>query len=249
MRVWGPPGMPDIPVVVLGAGGVGKSCLTIQFIQGHFVDGYDATIEDVYRMPVEIDGVPAVLTVVDTAGQDAFGSMRDQYMRKGQGFVLVYSITDTESFVQMEAIYAQLLRVRGSMRSPPCVLVANKVDQEAAYRAVERERGRRFASEVMRCPFREVTAKDHRMAEEVFELLVRTIRSSGGTSPCSAGPSSTSQLAHHGVSSTAAAGTGERDGGTRRDVESTSADTPTAVKGGSSTNRKRRQQQKKCVLL
>ncbi|KEG13829.1 putative small GTP-binding protein RAB6 [Trypanosoma grayi] len=170
--------MPDIPVVVLGGGGVGKSCLTIQYIQGHFVDKYDATIEDVYRKPIDIDNEPAVLTIVDTAGQDAFGAMRDQYLKKGQGFVLVYSITDAESFQQLKRIYAQLRRVKGD-QPVPCVVVGNKID-ETNYRAVASEEGSQFASQT-KCPFLEVTAKNRRMAEEVFETLVRTIRSGGAS--------------------------------------------------------------------
>ncbi|KAH9599648.1 Small GTPase [Trypanosoma melophagium] len=167
--------MPDIPVVVLGGGGVGKSCLTIQYIQGHFVDKYDATIEDVYRKPIDVDDEPAVLTIVDTAGQDAFGAMRDQYLKKGQGFVLVYSITDAESFQQLKRIYTQLRRLKGD-QSVPCVVVGNKID-EVNYRAVSTEEGSQFAAQA-NSPFLEVTAKNRRMAENIFETLVRTIRNS-----------------------------------------------------------------------
>jgi len=39
----------EYKLVVVGGGGVGKSCLTIQLIQSHFVDEYDPTIEDSYR--------------------------------------------------------------------------------------------------------------------------------------------------------------------------------------------------------
>jgi GTPase KRas len=169
--------MPDIPVVVLGGGGVGKSCLTIQYVQGHFVDQYDPTIEDVYRKTIHLDNAPAVLTVVDTAGQDAFAAMRDQYLEKGQGFVLVYSITDTESFQHIRRIYSNLQRVRMG-RPTPCVLVGNKIDQDA-YRAVSRDKGAHLATEIG-AHFLEITAKEHRMCEQVFESLVRTIRSGEG---------------------------------------------------------------------
>ena len=48
----------DYKVVILGSGGVGKSALCIQYIQGHFVDEYDPTIEDSYRKQVVISGLP-----------------------------------------------------------------------------------------------------------------------------------------------------------------------------------------------
>ena len=46
--------MTEYKLVVVGAGGVGKSALTIQLIQNHFVDEYDPTIEDSYRKQVQI---------------------------------------------------------------------------------------------------------------------------------------------------------------------------------------------------
>ena len=171
--------MPDIPVVVLGGANVGKSCLTIQYIQGHFVDQYDTTIEDIYRKTINVDNIPAVLTVVDTAGQDAFDAVRDQYLKKGQGFVLVYSITDAESFQHVQRICANLQRVRVGLPTP-CVLVGNKVDQ-VAYRAVDQDKGAQLAGEIG-APFLEITAKDHKMCEQVFEMLMRTIHGNGSAS-------------------------------------------------------------------
>ena len=49
--------MTEYKLVVVGAGGVGKSALTIQLIQNHFVDEYDPTIEDSYRKQVKIYGL------------------------------------------------------------------------------------------------------------------------------------------------------------------------------------------------
>jgi hypothetical protein len=63
---------------VVGGGGVGKSALTIQFIQKHFVEEYDPTIEDSYRKQVTIDGEACLLDILDTAGQEEYASMRDQ---------------------------------------------------------------------------------------------------------------------------------------------------------------------------
>ena len=54
----------------MSAGGVGKSALTIQLIQNHFVDEYDPTIEDSYRKQVVIDGETCLLDILDTAGQE-----------------------------------------------------------------------------------------------------------------------------------------------------------------------------------
>ena len=60
----------EYKLVVVGGGGVGKSALTIQFIQSHFVDEYDPTIEDSYRKQCVIDEEVALLDILDTAGQE-----------------------------------------------------------------------------------------------------------------------------------------------------------------------------------
>merc|ERR1711924_105017 len=75
-------------IVVVGAGGVGKSALTVRFIQGNFVEKYDPTIEDSYRKQVAVDGVAVLLDIMDTAGQEEYSALRDQYMKTGQGFIL-----------------------------------------------------------------------------------------------------------------------------------------------------------------
>ena len=58
----------EYKIVVLGSGGVGKSALTVQFVQGVFVEKYDPTIEDSYRKNIEVDGIQCLLEILDTAG-------------------------------------------------------------------------------------------------------------------------------------------------------------------------------------
>jgi len=60
--------MREYKIVVLGSGGVGKSALTVQFVQGIFVEKYDPTIEDSYRKQVEVDSQQCMLEILDTAG-------------------------------------------------------------------------------------------------------------------------------------------------------------------------------------
>lgn len=64
--------MREYKIVVLGSGGVGKSALTVQFVQGIFVEKYDPTIEDSYRKQVEVDGQQCMLEILDTAGTVRF---------------------------------------------------------------------------------------------------------------------------------------------------------------------------------
>ncbi|KAH9370496.1 hypothetical protein HPB48_020544 [Haemaphysalis longicornis] len=133
-------------LVVVGDGGVGKSALTIQFFQKLFVTDYDPTIEDSYIQHTEIDGQWCILDVLDTAGQEEFSAMREQYMRKGDGFLLVYSVTDKQSFDNMPHFHTQILRVK-DRDSYPMLLVANKVDL-VHLRRVSEEQGRELAQQL-----------------------------------------------------------------------------------------------------
>ena len=94
------------------AGGVGKSALTIQLIQNHFVDEYYPTIEDSYRKQVVIDGETCLLDILDTAGQEEYSAMRDQYMRTGEGFLLVFAVNNAKSFEDISAYREQIKRVK-----------------------------------------------------------------------------------------------------------------------------------------
>ena len=70
--------MREYKIVVLGSGGVGKSALTVQFVQGIFVEKYDPTIEDSYRKQVEVDGQQCMLEILDTAGTVRFPLLRTE---------------------------------------------------------------------------------------------------------------------------------------------------------------------------
>ncbi|KAL8696694.1 MAG: hypothetical protein Q9224_002663 [Gallowayella concinna] len=120
----------EYKLVVVGGGGVGKSCLTIQLIQSHFVDEYDPTIEDSYRKQCVIDEEVALLDVLDTAGQEEYSAMREQYMRTGEGFLLVYSITSRQSFEEIMTFQQQILRVKDKDYFP-IIIVGNKCDLDA----------------------------------------------------------------------------------------------------------------------
>ncbi|KAF9808004.1 hypothetical protein SFRURICE_017176 [Spodoptera frugiperda] len=65
-------------------GALPNNTLTIHLVQ-NFVDEYDPTIEDSYRKQVVIDGETCLLDILDTAGQEKYSAMRDQYMRMGEG--------------------------------------------------------------------------------------------------------------------------------------------------------------------
>lgn len=165
--------MTEYRIVVVGAGGVGKSALTVRFIQGNFVEKYDPTIEDSYRKLVEIDGTACMLDIMDTAGQEEYSALRDQYMKTGQGFVLVYSITSAASFESATKLRTSILRIKEDQTDIPIILVGNKIDVEED-RAVTTEQARAVAAKA-NCAFMEASAKLNTNVNEIFSELVRLI--------------------------------------------------------------------------
>jgi Ras-related protein Rap-1A len=166
--------MKEYKIVVLGSGGVGKSALTVQFVQGIFVEKYDPTIEDSYRKQVEIDGQQCMMEILDTAGTEQFTAMRDLYMKNGQGFVLVYSITAQATFNDLMELHDQIIRVKDT-HDVPMILVGNKCDLEDE-RVVSKDQGQHLAK-TFNCAFMEASAKMKINVPEIFSNLVRQINS------------------------------------------------------------------------
>ncbi|KAI0390459.1 ras family protein [Xylariaceae sp. FL0594] len=178
-------------LVVLGDGGVGKTALTIQLCLQHFVETYDPTIEDSYRKQVVIDGTACMLEVLDTAGQEEYTALRDQWIRDGEGFVLVYSISARSSFTRIKRFYHQIQRVKESCQttgnvypppitpvqpasSVPIMLVGNKSDR-VTEREVSTQEGHALARE-LGCDFVEASAKNCINVDKAFYDVVRTLR-------------------------------------------------------------------------
>uniref|UniRef100_A0A182M959 Ras-like protein 2 n=1 Tax=Anopheles culicifacies TaxID=139723 RepID=A0A182M959_9DIPT len=194
-------------LVVVGGGGVGKSAITIQFIQvflalnqtlryrivppiairttiaptagaasfaqSYFVTDYDPTIEDSYTKQCVIDDVPAKLDILDTAGQEEFSAMREQYMRSGEGFLLVFAVTDHASFDEIYKFHKQILRVKDRDEFP-MLMVGNKSDLDHQ-RVVSLEEAQQLSRQ-LKIPYIECSAKLRINVDQAFHELVRVVR-------------------------------------------------------------------------
>jgi len=165
--------MTSYKICCLGDGGVGKTALTIRLCSNHFVEEYDPTIEDSYRKQVVIDDQTCLLEILDTAGQEEFTALRDQWIRECEGFIIAYSITSSHSFQQVKVFKQQVVRVKDD-DNLPMMLVGNKCDLEDE-REVTTEEGAALA-EKLGCQFKEASAKSRKNVEESFYDLVRAIR-------------------------------------------------------------------------
>ncbi|XP_065896461.1 ras-related protein Ral-A-like [Dysidea avara] len=114
-------------VIMVGSGGVGKSALTLQFMYDEFVEDYEPTKADSYRKKLTLNGAECQIDILDTAGQEDYAVIRDNYFRSGEGFLCVFSIVERESFAVMSDFREQILRVKVDVQIP-MILVGNKVD-------------------------------------------------------------------------------------------------------------------------
>uniref|UniRef100_A0A0R3RRD5 Ras family protein n=1 Tax=Elaeophora elaphi TaxID=1147741 RepID=A0A0R3RRD5_9BILA len=171
--------LPEYKIVLLGSGGVGKSALvphnfikfhTAQFVKGIFLKRYDSTIEDSYKKEIVVDGASCTVEVLDTAGTT---TMRDLYMKNGDGFIVVCSITDSASLINTVEIFQSLLRVRQKYNFP-LILVGNKCD-DTKNREVSKADGEQYAAR-FNSTFCETSAKNNIHVIDIFEDIVKQIR-------------------------------------------------------------------------
>ncbi len=99
--------------------------------------------------------------------------MREQYMRTGEGFILVYAIDSRSSFEEILQFQQQILRVKDKDYFP-CIVIGNKSDLDSD-RQVSTEEGQKLAKQ-FNCPFLEASAKRKINVEEAFYNLVRLIK-------------------------------------------------------------------------
>ena len=158
-----------VKLVVAGSGGVGKSALTIMYIQNVFISEYDPTIENSYRRAVQLHGENYILDILDTAGEEDYSVMIDQYYRAGEGFVFVYSVTCKSSLEDAEELIKRVNLVKDT-ENVPMVIVGNKCDLEDM-RELTTEDGKSLATKY-KCPFFESSAKCRINVPDIFEGVV-----------------------------------------------------------------------------
>lgn len=164
-------------VAMMGYRSVGKSSLSIQFVEGQFVDSYDPTIENTFTKKTRIHSMDYEIRLVDTAGQDEYSIFPAQYSMDFHGYVLVYSITSQRSFEVIKILYEKLLDMMGKAYVP-VVLVGNKTDLHQE-RAVPTEEGKKLADS-WKAHFLETSAKQNESVADIFSLLLSQIEKDNG---------------------------------------------------------------------
>lgn len=164
-------------VLIIGNSGVGKSCLLLRFAEDMFSDNYISTIGVDFKIrKIDLEGKSIKLQIWDTAGQERFRTITKSYYRGSNGIVVVYDITDRESFEQIQHWMSEI----DSHASPDVcrLLVGNKCDLEEN-RAVKTEEGESLARQYG-IPFLETSAKDSKNVEEMFITMAGAMKKKAG---------------------------------------------------------------------
>lgn len=169
-------------VVLMGAAGVGKTCLLNQFLYDRFTETYKATVEELHHSSYENHGVELTLDILDTSGTYEFPAMRQLSINTGDAFVLVFSVDSEASFEEVRRLRQQILDQKGD-DLVPIVVVGNKSDLDTDRREVVRETAEPTVSIDWGNGYVETSAKNNDNIIAVFKELLTQAKVNYALSP------------------------------------------------------------------
>mmetsp|Transcript_70805 Transcript_70805/g.117250 ORF Transcript_70805/g.117250 Transcript_70805/m.117250 type:complete len:212 (+) Transcript_70805:25-660(+) len=164
-----------VKLLLIGDSGVGKSSLLSKFADDKFTPHISQTIGMDFKIKMlDIGGRRVKLQIWDTAGQERFHTITQQYYRNAMGIILVYDVTNEESFSNIRRWAAQI--AAHGAEDAERLLLGNKADMETPKRAIDTARGKALADEYG-IPFFETSAKMGVNVEEAFHSITNSVRS------------------------------------------------------------------------
>ena len=160
-------------LLLIGDSGVGKSCLLLRFADDTYTESYISTIGVDFKIrTIELDGKTIKLQIWDTAGQERFRTITSSYYRGAHGIIVVYDVTDIESFNNVKQWLHEIDRY--ACENVNKLLVGNKSDL-AAKRQVTTEQAKEFADS-LGIEFLETSAKTATNVEQAFTTMASQIK-------------------------------------------------------------------------
>jgi len=143
-------------LLLIGDSGVGKSCLLLRFADDTYTESYISTIGVDFKIrTIELEGKTIKLQIWDTAGQERFRTITSSYYRGAHGIIVVYDITDQDSFNNVKQWLQEIDRYASENVNK--LLVGNKCDLTTK-RAIETNVANEYADQLS-IPFLEASAK------------------------------------------------------------------------------------------
>ncbi|KAJ1994846.1 ras GTPase [Dimargaris cristalligena] len=167
-------------LLLIGDSGVGKSCLLLRFADDTYTESYISTIGVDFKIrTIELEGKTVKLQIWDTAGQERFRTITSSYYRGAHGIIVVYDVTDTDTFTNVKQWLQEIDRYASEGVSK--LLVGNKSDLEDK-KVVEYTVAKEFADQ-LGVPFLETSAKDSTNVEQAFLTMAKQIKDIMDTVP------------------------------------------------------------------
>ncbi|KAJ5075053.1 ras-like protein [Anaeramoeba ignava] len=162
---------PSYQISIFGASDSGRSTFSIQFIKQRFSEEYDPGLEEWYKKEIKIDGTEIEINFTDTVDPEPYLIFQVEYlMRYTDGFILIYSITDRNSFLEIPQFYNKFVQIKDEDYFPLFV-VGNKIDLENQ-RQVTKEEAEAFCNE-RNLPFMELDCHNYQQVESVVIQLCK----------------------------------------------------------------------------
>ncbi|KAF2272304.1 rheb small monomeric GTPase RhbA [Westerdykella ornata] len=163
-------------MAIVGSRAVGKSSLTVQFVDGHFVESYYPTIENTFSKVIRFKNQEFATEIIDTAGQDEYSILNSKHFIGIHGYMIVYSVASKQSFEMARIIRDKILNHLGT-EWVPIVIVGNKSDLNPAQRQVTAADGKALAEE-FKCAWTEASARYNENVQKAFDLMIAEIEKS-----------------------------------------------------------------------
>ncbi|KAJ9459246.1 Ras-related protein Rab-1A [Diplonema papillatum] len=160
-------------LLLIGDSGVGKSCLLLRFADDTYTESYISTIGVDFKIrTIELDGKTIKLQIWDTAGQERFRTITSSYYRGAHGIIIVYDVTDVETFHNVKTWLKEIEKYATDNVSK--LLVGNKTDL-VVKKAVDHGTAKEYADS-LGIPFLETSAKSSINVETAFVTMSSEIK-------------------------------------------------------------------------
>ena len=156
-----------LKIIILGSSKVGKTSLLNQYFNKEFNNPVQTIGIDLRTKYFEFNKETVKINFIDTAGQERFDSISGNYLKNVNGVLLVYDISQQNTFKKIEFWNEQIKKHNNAYYS--VVLIGNKIDLED-YRQVKYEEGIDMGKKI-KCKFYETSAKNNINVTECFNKI------------------------------------------------------------------------------